>query len=74
MPLFEKPPRYRSYLLTFWEERSQDAQAPEVWRFSLEDPVTGQRRGFPGLEELVAALKQDMAATCTRQRPGTVTT
>ena len=61
--MLEKPPFYRSYLLTFWEERSRDPSVPVVWRFSLEDPRTGQRHGFPNLEALVAALKQEMAST-----------
>jgi hypothetical protein len=60
MAIFDKPPRYRTYLLIFWEERSQDPAAPAVWRFSLEDPRTGQRRGFADLEMLIAALEQEM--------------
>ena len=60
MAIFDKPPRYRSYLLTFWEERSQDPAASPVWRFSLEDPRTGQRRGFANLKELTDALEQKM--------------
>jgi hypothetical protein len=53
MPVLDRPSRYRSYLLTFWEERSPDPKDPEVWRFSLQDPQTGQRRGFASLEALV---------------------
>ena len=60
MAIFDKPPRYRSYLLTFWEERSQDPTASAVWRFSLEDPHTGKRSGFADLEALIAALQQEM--------------
>ena len=60
MTPFDKPPRYRSYLLTFWEERSLDAETPEVWRFSLQDPRTGQRRAFASLEALVAALEWEI--------------
>jgi hypothetical protein len=60
MAIFDKPPRYRSYLLTFWEERSQDPAAYALWRFSLEDPRTGQRRGFADLETLIAALEREM--------------
>ncbi len=51
-------PRHRIYLLTIWEERSRDPQAPAQWRFRLEHPATGQRQGFASLEALVAALKQ----------------
>ena len=49
MSVFDEPPRYRSYLLTFWEERGRDPDVPEVWRFSLGDPRTGQRRAFATL-------------------------
>jgi hypothetical protein len=31
-----------------------------VWRFSLEDPRTGQRRGFASLEVLVAFLRTEL--------------
>jgi hypothetical protein len=61
MSIFDKPPRYRSYLLTLWEERGRDPDAPVVWRFSLEDPRTGERRGFADLEALVAALRREMS-------------
>ena len=58
--IFDKPPRYRSYLLSFWEERSRDPDTTVVWRFSLEDPRTGQRRGFANLEELAAFLRSEL--------------
>ncbi len=32
-----------------------------MWRFSLEDPRTGQRRGFPTLAALFVALEQEVA-------------
>jgi hypothetical protein len=60
------PPRYRSYLLTFWEERDREPQGLRVWRFSLQDPYTGQRRGFASLEALVAALEREMEGTGER--------
>jgi hypothetical protein len=34
-----------------------------VWRFRLQDPRTGQRRGFASLEALVAALQKEMDDT-----------
>lgn len=64
--MFDTPPRYRSYLLTAWEERSRDPNLPAVWRFSLEDPHTGQRHGFADLEALVAALKKEIGDDCTK--------
>lgn len=60
MSLFDKPPRYRSYLLTFWEERGREPDKPVIWRFRLEDPRTGQRQGFASLEEMVAFLRTEL--------------
>ena len=62
MSIFHKPPRYRSYLLTLWEERGRDPDAPVIWRFSLEDPQTDQRRGFASLEEMVVFLRAELTA------------
>jgi hypothetical protein len=60
MTIYDQPPRYRSYLLTFWEERSQDPAAPTVWRFSLQDPRTDRRRGFASLEALLDFLRMQL--------------
>jgi hypothetical protein len=60
VPIFDKPPRYRSYLLTFWEERSRDPDTPVAWRFRLEDPHTGERRGFGDFEGLMAFLRGEL--------------
>jgi hypothetical protein len=56
MPIFNKPLRYHSYLLRFWEDRSQSAADPAVWRFSLEDPRTGERQGFATVQALLTFL------------------
>jgi len=61
LKVLDKQPCYRCYLLTLWEERSQDPLEPTAWRFRLEDPRTGQRHGFASLEALVAVLEQEMA-------------
>jgi hypothetical protein len=68
MTMLDRPPRYRSYLLVFWEERDREPQGPQVWRFSLQDPHTGQRCGFASLEALAAALKQEMEGPDSAQR------
>jgi hypothetical protein len=60
MTVFDKPPRYRTYLLTFWEERSQDPAIAAVWRFRLEDPRSGQRHGFGSLEEVMSFLRNEL--------------
>ncbi len=39
-----------------WEENGQLLDEQGVWRFSLEDSQTGQRKGFASLEKLVAFL------------------
>jgi hypothetical protein len=60
--------RYGSYLLRYWAEMDAGGEVI-LWRFSLQNPQTGQRRGFASLTELVIALqdelmeaKQDVAA------------
>jgi len=65
---FTRPPGYRSYLLRFWEERSEQP-AMAVWRFSLEDPQTGQRYGFANLEALTAWLKTEMTDASQSPNP-----
>ena len=55
-----RPPYYRSYLLTVWEDRSAEPDMPSAWRFSLEEARTGQRRGFAGLEALIAFLRTEL--------------
>lgn len=60
MAVITQPPGYRSYLLRIWGERNDQA-AVAVWRFSLEDPHTGQRHGFSSLEALAAWIRTELA-------------
>jgi hypothetical protein len=53
---------YRAYILRLWQERPVSSDRSAVWRFSVEDPRTGQRRGFGSLEELMAFLRTQMEA------------
>ena len=63
-PEASPPPAYHVYLLRCWQERSTEAEAHlSVWRFSLEEPHTGRRRGFASLEALLASLQADLAET-----------
>ncbi|MBV7339958.1 hypothetical protein KFU94_69470 [Chloroflexi bacterium TSY] len=60
------PPHYRIYLLTVWKEETaseqpDDTGAQDIWRFCLEDPRSGQRRGFPNAIALAAALQTGFA-------------
>ncbi len=58
MPTSElgRPPRYHSYLLRCWSD------GPGLWRFSVEDPHTGARRGFLTMAALVAFLDATLGA------------
>ena len=64
--MLDQPPSYRTYLIRCWEERSRDLTLPAVWRFSLEDPHTGRRRGFASLEDMVAFLRGELASSQDR--------
>jgi hypothetical protein len=59
--LQERPPRYGAYLLRYWEVRSECPGRPTSWQFSLEAAGTGERRGFHGLEALLAYLARELA-------------
>ena len=50
---------YRSYLLRLWVENENGKRA---WRISLENPFTGERRGFANLIDLCTYLKEKMQA------------
>jgi len=50
---------YRVYILRTWQEEAVPSGA-SVWRFSLEDPQTRQRRGFADLESLMNFLAAGM--------------
>ncbi len=53
-------PDYHSYLLRFWREQALELTDP--WRFSLEDPHSGKRRGFDTLATLVSFLEEEIGA------------
>jgi hypothetical protein len=44
---------YYSYLLRFWKVTEEGKPG---WRFSLEDPLSGERRGFADLGDLISYL------------------
>ena len=60
MSISLESPDYALYVLRCWEIHSQQAQT-RVWRFILEEPNTGKRRGFASLEALTAALQKELA-------------
>lgn len=63
-------PDYRSYLLRFWHERS--LERVDAWRFSLEDPRSGKRRGFDSLVELMGFLEEQVHPPSKREARGLI--
>lgn len=57
--MYPERPAYLSYLLRLW--RAPDG-ADQPWRASLEDPLTGERKGFADLEALCAFLHSQIEA------------
>lgn len=55
----ETKTRYVSYLLRCWEERDEETNK-SLWRFSLEDPRSGQRKGFTTLVDLMNVLENNL--------------
>ena len=53
-------PRLRAYMLRCWEVRSHEPECQTVWRFSLEDPHTGDRFGFADLKALIEFLETEL--------------
>ncbi len=69
MPRHSESPDLRAYMLRFWKVHSNDPQRPATWRFSLEDPHTGEKFGFADLEMLVAFLQAEIASDTPVARP-----
>jgi hypothetical protein len=74
MPTLDPALRYHAYVLRFWREGGPPADPPAVWRFSLEDVETGERRGFINLDTLVAFLRTLSAPEHSGTDPGTPAT
>lgn len=56
MPKYIQPPAYQAYMLRIWQEHMAGCDGPAVWRFSLQDTQSGERRGFASLERLMAYI------------------
>ncbi|MEZ4861012.1 MAG: ester cyclase [Caldilineaceae bacterium] len=52
-----KPPYYRIYLLTVWQEQNRGPPERITWRFRLEDPRTGRQQGFADAVAFMTALQ-----------------
>lgn len=53
-----KPPYYRIYLLTVWQERNRGPPEQTTWRFRLEDPRSGRQQAFADTATFMAALQE----------------
>jgi hypothetical protein len=51
----EKQPRYLSYLLRLWQVENRGQL---VWRASVEDSRTSERRGFASVNALLSSLRE----------------
>lgn len=57
----QRPLVRRSFLLTIWQERRQEADLDPVWRFGLEDTSSAQRRHvFTTLEEVFRYVEEEL--------------
>ncbi|MCE7985945.1 MAG: hypothetical protein DYG89_32610 [Caldilinea sp. CFX5] len=63
-----KPPYYRIYLLTVWQEQNRGPPERIIWRFRLEDPRTGRQQLFADATMLMSAL-QALATEVTGAKP-----
>ncbi len=52
---------YQVFLLRQWQEQELEDRLP-VWRFMLENPLTGARRGFASIRDLAVFLEEQIAA------------
>ena len=57
---------YVAYLLRLWQVGSG---ASIVWRASLDDPSTGERKGFANLESLFAFLRDQVGESSADVQP-----
>jgi len=57
---------YYSYLLRLWQASTAGGT---VWRASLEDVPTGERRAFTDMDDLVAYLRERTEAGSSEEAP-----
>jgi hypothetical protein len=51
---------YQVYVLRIWQDQAATRERPARLRFSLENPNTGNRRGFASFEAFVAFLQEEL--------------
>ena len=57
---WQMPSPYHAYVLRCWQEKPQAHLDQSVWRFSLQDARTRQRRSFASMGELIAFLENNL--------------
>ena len=58
----QKAPRYRSFVVRCWQEQGVHAgRETMVWRYSLQNAGTDQRRGFATLEALLVSMQAELS-------------
>jgi hypothetical protein len=62
-----KSASYYIYLLKLWPERSHDNGETLSWRYSIEDPITGLRKGFAELEDFLAYVQAQIVEIIATQ-------
>ena len=72
MARHDNPPPYYAFLLRCWQERSQSNQQLDQWRFSLEDPRSGARRGFATLDAVLVTVREALLAEEADEQQGLV--
>jgi hypothetical protein len=61
----ERPLRSHFFVLHLWEVRSSQMGGPSLWRLSVEDGQSGERKGFKNLATFVAFLEAWMQNPAT---------
>ncbi len=56
-------PDYLAYLLRLWRVNDNGESQQAVWRASVENPHTGERRGFASLDALLSFLRTETGLT-----------
>ena len=54
------PSCYHVYVLRLWREPTEAEAQSATWRFVLQAPQTGQRRGFTSFGALMAFLESEL--------------
>ena len=62
----EEEQRYKSYLVRLWQTASSGEW---VWRASIENAHTGERKGFARLELLFQFLEEKAGGTASEVKP-----